>query len=63
MKVKEHLEDESIFGKRVWNAKKTNQGTIVEFCPTDRYPSISIDWDNGNKSYRQFIMCLEIEFV
>jgi len=49
MLIKDHPEDESIFGKRVLNHKKTQAGTVVAFFPSARYPAISIDWDNGKK--------------
>lgn len=63
MLVKEHPEDISVLTKRVWNKKKTQQGTIVCFDEADRYPSIDIHWDDGNRSVRCFMMVLEIEFV
>lgn len=63
MLVKEHPEDETILTKRVWNKKKTQQGSVVLFDPTDRYPSIDIQWDDGKFSERCFMMGLEIEFV
>ncbi len=63
MLIKDHPEDESIFGKRVLNHKKTQAGTVVAFFPSARYPAISIDWDNGKKSEYQFIMCLELEIL
>lgn len=63
MLVCEHPEDNSIFGKRVWNVAKTQQGTVIEFDPNDRECSISIQWDDDKISYRCFMMALEIELV
>ena len=63
MLVCEHPEDESIFGKRVWNFAKTQKGTVIEFDPTDREASISIQWDDDTASSRCFMMALEIELV
>jgi len=63
MLIKDHPEDTTILTKRVWNKKKTQQGTVVCFDEADRYPSIDIHWDDGKRSERCFMMCLEIELV
>jgi hypothetical protein len=63
MLLKEHPEDETIINKRVWNKAKTQQGTVLIYDPEDRYPSIDIQWDDGQLSQRCFMMCLEIEMV
>lgn len=63
MLVKDHPEDETIVGKRVWNKAQTQEGTIVLFDPKDRYPSIDIKWDDGQFSERCFMANMAIELV
>jgi len=64
MKLSDLPADKIQQGLRVWNAKKTQQGTVEKILPKDREDiSILIKWDNGNESCPWHFWCDNIEIV
>jgi hypothetical protein len=67
MKIKHHPLDETILNKRVWNAKKTYKGTIVEYSHKNLKDVedflIDIKWDHGGFSPCVPMVEVELEFA
>lgn len=67
MKLKDHPLNDTILNKRVWNIKKTSQGTIVSFNHNNLKDIedfiVDIIWDNGGVSPAVPVVLVEIELV
>jgi hypothetical protein len=54
--------DELRVGTRVWNAQKTQCGTLIKILPEDREDiSLLIRWDDGKESCPWHFWCDKIE--
>ena len=53
----------ALLGKRVWNIRKTHQGTIDSINMEDRYPTAHIKWDHDAPDSCYFICNLKNELV
>lgn len=67
MKLKDHPLNDTILNKRVWNIKRTSQGTIVSFNHKNLKDvedfMVDIEWDNGGFSPAVPVVEVELELV
>lgn len=64
MLLSEIPRDELQIGTRVWNAEKTQGGTLIEILPEDRNDiSLLIQWDDGKESRQWHFWCDKIEVM